>query len=424
VRRRGRAGSPALANAIAATVVLSVIGTHTAAGATITVMTNPYIKAASENIAEAFHKQNPGVVVNVTMSPRDNDQALQKLLLGSLTGRPLPDAVVVNGNLARAMVDRSLAQPLPESRSGDGRSGSASDIRIGDKLYGLTLGLSMPVVLFNSKLLADVGIAEDKIPDDWDGILAVARKVAAAHSGVIGGFMEHDSSGAFDFITLVESFGGRMMSPDERKVAFDGSAGRKALAVLRGFGGAGQAPNDMSNRQARQAFDAGAIGVFVTVSSAIPPAGLMANKGFRVIARPFPIEKDGKLPMAGPILVMLSKNPAQRNITNQFMRFASGDIGQAMLAEGSGYIPSRPNALSESNLPVALKAEYGGLLNARLKAATPWYAFPGFNSVEISRLIEDNLEQVVTLEIPPDQALESMQRAVSPLLPTANTSGN
>jgi multiple sugar transport system substrate-binding protein len=77
-----------------------------------------------------------------------------------------------------------------------------------------------------------------------------------------------------------------------------------------------------------------------------------------------------------------------------FVRFATRDEGQRILVDTSGYVP-----LAQSP-----------------PRATPWYTFPGRNSLKISELIENEMQQVATLQKTPVAAMASLVGAIRPLL--------
>jgi multiple sugar transport system substrate-binding protein len=208
-------------------------------------------------------------------------------------------------------------------------------------------------------------------------------------SGALGGFIEHDNGGAFTFQYLLESFGGRPMSEDERSIAFDSPAGLDALGVLRGFGECGQAAADMSRRQARRAFASGNIGVIVTMSSVIP--GLRKSLAVEVVPLPL-MNAEARVPVAGPVAALLADG--HRREAWDFVRFATGPRGQEILERTSGYVP----------------------LGHSPPRATPWYTFPGRNSLKISELLQNEMQLVATLQKTPAAAMTAMARSVTALL--------
>lgn len=104
----------------------------------------------------------------------------------------------------------------------------------------------MPIICYNTELVRGVGGDHERLPEDWPGIVELDRRIQALGPDIIGGFFEHDVSGNWSFMYLLESLGGRMMAPDETEVAFDGPEGMQALELVAEIGRLGQAEADMS----------------------------------------------------------------------------------------------------------------------------------------------------------------------------------
>lgn len=387
----------------------------------------PYIKPVYEELVKTFTAGHPGMPAAFTTGPREEDQMVQQLLRNNLVGGELPDLVFVSGNLVRVLADRGLAVPLDpflaadaQWQKGEFTPDIAAAGRIGAKTYGLAFGYSMPVVLFNSQLVKEAGQDVAALPQTWAGVVDLARKIDKRGEGVVGGFLEYDNGGAFSFLFLLGSYGGQLLDSSERAAGFNDPRGLQALGVLRDFGAAGQAHADMTRDQARQAFGAGGIGIFITMSSMIPRLEQAAAGRFEVLSAPLPIEAPGgRLPAAGPVAVMLTRDLEKQKAVFELMKLAAGPEGQQLLAKGSGYMPANAVAVEASaelrEMLAARKNSRAYL--ARLDEATGWYSPPGPNSTKITDTVVTHLQQVVTLKVAPEAALREMQTEVESLLP-------
>jgi multiple sugar transport system substrate-binding protein len=426
-RSRGRSGG-ALGRALAVLgVALGAASCGDAERGQLEVQASPYIKPVYEKVVTEFTTAHQATPVGFVAGPREEDQLVQQLLRTKLVGGVLPDVVFISGNLVRTLVERGLAVPLdafidadPDFEKGNFSPAVAAAGRVQGKTFGLAYGFSMPVVLFNAQLVRRAGADPNALPTDWAGIVALAQRIDKPEAGTVGGFVEYDNGGAFSFLFMLNSYGGRLLTNDERSVAFGDDRGLKSLSVFRDFGHAGQAHADMTRDQARQAFGAGGIGVFVTMSSMIPRLEAAAAGRFDVLAVPLPVEAaDGKVPAAGPVAVMLTQNKEKQRAAFELMKFACGPQGQTILVQGSGYAPANEAALR--NVP-SLRALLAARRNAhaylaRLGNATDWYAPPGPNTTRITDAIVVHLQQVVTLETTPEAALQAMRNEVQALLP-------
>lgn len=373
------------------------------------VMGNPYNDATYRELGRAFSQHAEGVRTQVSFSPRESDEIVRALLLRTLTDVPLPDVAFMNGDLIRIFAERGLLSPIDRWLDAHGAS-SLRTIRVGASTYALSFGLSLPVVVYNTSLLQQAGIALEELPRHWSDVLAIAQAVRTRVPGSIGGFIEHDNGGAFTFLYLIQSFGLSAMTADEQSIGFDSPRGVEALDVLRGFGAAGQADADMSRRQARRAFATGRIGVLVTMSSIIPYLEQATAGHFRPVVAPLPLAHPGAtVPAAGPVAVSFATEPKRQYDAWRFMAFAGGVTGQEILSATSGYLPIR-----DPPAPTQTTRQLSTFVSP--DRVTSWYTFPGRNSLKLAEMIQDELQQVATLQITPEAALRSIVRDVESLL--------
>lgn len=386
----------------------------------------PYIKPVYEQVISDFGKQHPEARMRFEAGPREEEQLIQQLLRSNLIGAPLPDVVMISGNYVRLLAERGLAVPLDEFIADRPQwRESVSDAvieagRNGNSTYGLAFGFSLPVVLFNSELVRKAGADPQQLPTEWADILELARRIDSPERGVVGGLLEYDGSGAFGFLTLLESHGGTLLTADERRLSIDNEAGQRALAVVQGFGRAGQARADMSRDQARQAFGAGSVGVFVTMSSTLPRLTQAASQHFAIgiVALPL-VSTHARLPTAGPVAVLLARDPDRQRLAFELMTYLTSSEAQQALVASSGYVPANARAIETSVVLRELldRSKYSATVIEQLGVATRWYAPPGPNAIRIADRITSRLQQVVTLKQEPALALEELAAEIEPLLP-------
>ncbi|WOH52587.1 extracellular solute-binding protein [Bradyrhizobium sp. sBnM-33] len=382
-----------------------------------------------EAIGAAFEAANPGVKVNVPPGPRSYDDLAQDLLRRQTVGQVLPDLLVVGSN-QRLYADRGLAVPLDPllAANPDLELAKASPIvrekgRVGEAIFGAALGVSAPVVMFNSELVRKAGGDPNALPEDWDGILSLAKQIDRLGPPVVGGFIEADTSGAFTFLFLLQSQGGSVMDKAETKLQIDTPEGLRALTVLKRFGEAGQAKAAMTRDQARQAFGAGTIGILVGTSSTITVAEKAAGNRFTVVAMPLPVKPGvGTVPTSGPVASILKTTPAKQKLALKFIDFALGPKGQQIVAESSGYYPANQRAIDASH---ELKARIANRPNAQavfanFAVATGWYTPPGAQAARIPTIVNNHLLQVVTLKEAPEDAAKALTKEIEPLVRGTN----
>jgi multiple sugar transport system substrate-binding protein len=407
-------------------VVLTSLQPTAALAQPIEVLAGTYVKELMQSMAAGFQKAMPGAEVKITTGPRSDDDLLQEILRRSTVGGQLPD-VVITGSGLRLLSERGIAVGLDALIAARSQSNltTASKIvlekgRVGNESYGVAFGLSMPVVLFNASLVEKAGGDAAHLPADWPGILALARQVNALGAPIVGGFIEADNTGSLSLLYLLQSQGGRFMDPGERRLMIATPQGIAALDILRGFGEVGQAKASMTRDQARQAFGAGTIGVFVTMSSTIAKLEHAATGHFSIASVPLPIAEGGTIPTAGPIAVLLSKDEERRNTALRFLEYLVSSEGQTIVVTKSGYLPTNEQAIQSSpQLQELLAAQPNSRsMVSRLPVAVGWFEPPGDNPAKIATLVSERLFDVVTLREDPKSAARSLSEAISPLLPS------
>lgn len=376
--------------------------------------------------AGALHEERGGARIQYRAPVAANhDEHLQQTLRWAITG-DLPEVSFQANNHVGRLARDGLAQPLDALVASDSDwTGAVANPavaqigRVNDKLHGLPFQISVPVVMVNLDLAARAGADPSSLPQDWPGLLNLARRITALGGSLVGGLF--DFGGAWTFQALITAQGARMASPDERSIAFDGPEGLTALQVVRGFGEAGMV--DMTQAQALQAFGAGTIGVLATSNNVLESLQKQAAGRFRIgtVAWPLP-SPDGRLPAGGRTGVVFTRDPARQAAAWRFLRFMSGPDVQALVVKATGAVPVNPEAVRRADLLGSFYAEnpshQAGL--ARSGVLTGWYSFPGENTVRITQVMIEHLRTVATLRAAPEAALSAMSRDVQALLPRAS----
>jgi multiple sugar transport system substrate-binding protein len=379
--------------------------------------------AAHEEIKARFETENPGIKVEFLAAPASYEDASQKVLRGALIN-DLPDVTFQGLNLLRNLVDRNIAVPLDPFIAADGGAEKlgydAGMLRTGTlkkQFYGIPFAISTPVIYVNLDLLKARGIDPDRFPDNWDDLVALGKRLDDRQNGITGFYFQWDMTGNWLFQSLDFSNGGAMLSEDEKTVALGGPAGFKALATIESFAKAGM-PN-LPTAQARAAFIAGKIAIFADSGSNLGRATASIGESFKFRTYPFPLPSaDGRLPAGGNLAVMLTKDPEKQKAAWQYIKFATGPIGQTIMARRTGYLPGNGIAIST---PELLGDFYKNQPNyqtsiRQIPVLTGWYAFPGPNALKIIDVIRGHLESVVTGKRTAAETMPLMVRDVQALL--------
>src|SRR5262245_495537 len=226
---------------------------------------------AHQEIKQRFETENPGITIEFLAAAQNYEDASQKVIRGAMIG-DAPDVTFLGLNLMRGLVDRGIAMPLDPFIAADGGTqqlgydaGLLSAGALNGKTYGIPFAVSTPMLYVNVDLVKAAGGSLADFPQRWDDIVALGRKIDDPASSTIGFYYQWDITGNWMFQSLVFANGGRMMSPDEKTIAFDQPPGLAALTTFESFAKA-KMPN-LPSSQARAAFIAGKIGIFADSSS-------------------------------------------------------------------------------------------------------------------------------------------------------------
>lgn len=381
-------------------------------------------KTMAEVKAE-FEKRHPGVKVNFRPAYKEYEDAAQTALRDAIT-KNLPDVSFQAINLQRLFVDRRIAADLTpfiareKNWKGDGFSDSMMALsNFGGKVHGLAFAVSTPIIYFNEDLVRRAGGNPDQFPSTWEGIFDLSRKIEALGGDTVGMYHSWTITGNWMWQALLFSHGGAMLSPDEKKVAFDGEAGKRSIQLMGRMLKEGKMPN-LAHEAARQSFFAGKMGIWTESTSLLRVADDSVGGRFKWRTAVFPVPgPNAKLPTGGMAAMMFATTPEKQRAAWDFMKFATGAEGATMMVKGTGYMP--PNSVPADNAAM-LKPFYATRPNhlTSLKQQplmTAWYAFPGDNALKIIAVIKDHLQSVVDGTVQPDAALGTMAKDVQALLP-------
>jgi len=411
---------------LAAPMTVPLLRAHSARAATELVVHYPmpaFFKDVMEQVAAAFSREHPDVAIRFPAPSPTYEDALQQVIRQAAAGG-LPDVSFQGLNRLRFLAERGIVVDLDPFLTQEGdpeASGWTPGIlglaKVGGKQAGLTFAASNPIAYYNAALVRQAGGYPDHFPRDWDGVLELAARIAALGDGVSS--MHYRWPGDdWMFSALLYGYGGQMLSPDEKQVAF-GEPGLKALQLLDRMVKQGRMP-PLTTEAAFQAFYAGKLGIIMGTTAYIGQFQRSSGPGVELRTTRMPvIAPQGKLPTGGNAVVMLTKDPAKQQAALQFMRFAAGPVGQTIMVRGTGYVPSNTLTLNDDRFLGAFYRENPLFRPAmeQIPIMQPWYAFPGSNGVRITQTIVDNLARIVEQRATPEAVLADMTAQVQRLLP-------
>ena len=377
----------------------------------------PTLAAMYRAIAAEFERAHPGVAVELMPAVSYGDLMQRDFRLALIEDEP--DVSHIGLNHVRFYAERGLAQPLEPllgAAGDDSLSTHAAIGRVDGAVRALPFAVSVPVSFFNADLIRRYGCdPQAMLEADWSALLDMAAAVSRAGLPVSGIFFDYTPESALAWQMLILSRGGRMMSPDERHIAFDGPEGLWSARLLRALGAAGQL--DLSRENARMAFAAGQLGCYQNTSANIRRFTDAAT-GFPVLVAPLPIAPGGHLPAAGNAAAIVTRDEARQPLAWDYVRFACGPVAQTIMARATGYLSLNRAALDDTRLlkPLLERQPFYRRLYQEADRLAAWYAFPGPRSEQIAELISDEMRLLILGRVPPETGLGRMAEKARELL--------
>ena len=362
-------------------------------------------KTIQQKIAESFMAKNPGIKVKLEAPAKTYAEGAQQLLRDAVANQ-LPDVAYVGLNRWRILEARGLTIAL------DGLIGNVSEFEnkgytpalrsLGQykgSQYAIAAAASTLVIYVNPSLVNRVGGSMTSFPTDFNSLISLAAKINNLGSNIDGVWVStHD----WRFQSMLGSYGGRPMNEDETAITFDSQAGINAAKLyyrlsketgMRKYGG----------NEARQAFAAGLLGIYIDSSSYLTRVTEAVGNRFQVTVKPFIVASEDKsvvyFPTGGSAIVMFTKDKAKQQAAWKYMQFASGPEGAKIVVANSGYAPTNALVLQDNHYLGAFYAKNSNSRVAHAQVAAyagPWYAYPGAEGVAVTDLIGAALVEVVS----------------------------
>ncbi|ATU95244.1 extracellular solute-binding protein [Phyllobacterium zundukense] len=377
-----------------------------------------------QRMQAAFNGSHKDVQIEY-VSGGDNWQPLfQSTLRDSLVGQ-LPDVTHQLINYTGLYSEKGIVQPIDTIPGGQDFIASSGVSRAlveaataNDHVYAVPYGLTVPAVFYNMSLLKKAGWDQDHVPQSWEEIIDAAAKVSALGGNISGGYFEFEASNNWMYQNVLSGLGGSMQG-ENGTVGFDSELGVEAMSIIGNFAKAANTVA-MTRDQARQAFNAGTVGILLRSASGIPSIMKAAQaNNFKLEVGPFPVTAGkGKLSAVSHGMFILTDDPARQKAALQYIEWAYGPEAQALEAEYAGYLPANSKALNESELFADyLKSNpYVRSLTASLSDAGDWYTYQVDNTDQIFDAQIEIVRRVVTGKTDPAAAVAEMSAETEKLL--------
>jgi multiple sugar transport system substrate-binding protein len=378
-----------------------------------------------EAVGAAFMRANPDIRLVFRAPEEGYEEILQRNLRDAIT-RSLPDIAFHGLNRQRTLLERNIPVDLRPFMQEDpetatlGYSDSLLSLgQVGAAQTGIGFALSTPILYYNVDLMRRAGGDPASPPSTWGGVNQLARAIHGSADGVQGFFFDWTITGNWSWQGLVFSHGGRMLNPEETRIAFAEEPGRRAMRALRSFVEEGRM-RDIRPATMFSDFFAGRMGISMQSTAQLARYNREIGGRFPLLTGRYPLSApDARLPAGGNVAMMFTRDRQRQEAAWKFIKFATGPVGATMMVNATGYMPATTiPAGREDMLAGFYRANPNHLTSIRQQdVITGWYAFPGQNALRITDVINDHLQSVVARRAEPDAALDRMAADVQNLLP-------
>ena len=380
--------------------------------------------ATQKVVAETFMKERPDIVVKFRPVTPDYAAGLETILRESAVGQA-PDITFQATNLMWQVVDRGLAVDLtpflaaePDLKAAGYTDSVLALGRFAGKQYAMAFLIGAPVMYYNLDLVKKAGGDPTHLPQTWDEAVDLAARINALGPDTMGIYSSYISD--WHFQNFVSIAGAPMMDEARQNLLFDGPAGLAAMRLIGRFVREG-GMRPMKRVAAEEQFASGKLGILMDVGSLVGTYEKRLAGKFDFVALPLPrfagMVSRGAV-VGGNAAMILTHDPAKQRAAWDYIRFATGPVGQSIVTQQNGEPPLNALALGPKYLGNFYEEHpnYRAQL-VQVQAGQPWFEFPGANSAEIVDAFSAAQESVVLGRAEPDAALSELVGKIKALLP-------
>lgn len=383
-----------------------------------------------EPAAELFMKKQPEIKVTFRAPAPTYDDGHQTMLRQAVTNQ-LPDVYYsgfhLQAELVRTLLRRQqvldlgpLLAPEPAGWREANYSPRILDLgKIDGRQFGMAFNASTPLMYYNTELVQQAGGDPAKLPDEWNGVIALAQKIRAQDANNAGlAYNIHDWPDDWLFRALIHQGGGNMLNEAGNAVAFGDAVGLNAMRYVRRFvTEAGMPLIDWD--QSRQQFIAGQIGLFFDTPARMRQMTDLIGTRFTLGVTTFPLDdrQKGGLPTGGNSALITTRDAAKQRAAWEFVKFMTGPEVQKLVVETSGYLPTNLRALEPEFLgPFYAANPNFKVITRQIDRSVPWQGYPGGNSVRIWRTQREIINRVMRGELAAEAGLERLVKETTALM--------
>ena len=380
-------------------------------------------KTFSHLVAE-YEAKHPGQKVSPLFV--NNDNTLQKVLTAVRGGSP-PDIAYLYGswapNVAQIPQVVNLTQVVkrPGVNWDDFWTGERAVATVNGKVIGIPAVVDNLAVVYNKTLFAKAGLQPPGPDWTWQEFQADAKKLTNPAVKQFG--TAYVTPGTEDTVwhweALLWEAGGQLLTPDNKKAAFDSAAGLASLNTLRTMAVTDKSMYlDPSDSAYSNLFNSGKLGMLVTGPWDL---GNFPDVDYGVQVMPsYPGASGGHQTISGPDnWVIFNNSPARVAAAEQFLLWLTAPAQVKYWAIQTGNLPSRQSvgdsAAVKQQMNAALPGVGAFISNlANVKQARP--QIPQYP--KISQALGTMIVSVLLGKSQPQAALSAAAQQVNQILAT------
>jgi len=349
-----------------------------------------------------FEAQNPTIKVNDEVKVGEYLVMLQKVMADMAAGNPPPDVLLGSYNYLDFI--SSELQPIPIDKLGSSKDVAKVYSRfdpailglgkIGSKQVAVPFAISNIVLFYNPDTFKAAGLDPRKPPKTWDDVFAMGRiiKQKTGKGAIV--IQKMDDWGDQ---SLIYSAGGRLLSPDGKKVAFNDPNTVAAYTMWAKLHKEGLSPVG-TDEELQASFIAGDLGMYCTTIMKLLSQRNMAK--FELGVAPFPVfaGKPQKLAAGGAAITVFAKNKQKQAAILKLIDFLTSDASMQEWTK-TGYL-----CITKAKVPVSPGQE---IAYAQLSMSAPWQAMPGGSTgLEIDKIFIDTRTKILYGSLDPKTGLD------------------
>jgi len=280
------------------------------------------------------------------------------------------------------------------------------------KNYGVPVGSNTVMLWINTDLAKAAGLDVAAAPKTWEDLTMWAEKLTDKAKGVYGITMvgKHDETSTFVFLPWLLQNGADLSTLDTPEAV-------KALQLWRDLIDKGYAPKDTVNfgfPEIYQLFSSGKAAMML--SGTWNRESLPTDAKFNWVAVPLPYSKKPASSLGGENFAIMADS---KNIDGawEYIKFVQDPAYVATFYSCMGYLPSRSDVAAElaKNADVNVKA-----FLTQMESAQPRGPLPNWS--DASLVVQDALQETLSGQKSPEQALKDAAVKMKPVLEAAGAS--